>query len=352
MSVLHQAIAAAAPADAVTGEALSWQALLRRQGVGGEVVAEHVHPELAGRVRRLDEGGASLLRTGAVLLHYSIDSAAADAALEAPGPLGVVYHNITPGYLLAEANPTVAAACNRGRAGLVRLRQRTRVLIAVSAFNAAELEALGLGAVLVVPLLAPRRPRPVSPLRPAADPPAIVTVGRVVPSKRIEDVIRVVCLLQRVNAPEATLWVVGGWDGFERYRAALDDLVRDLGMPGVTFTGRVSDTSRDAHLRGASAYLCMSVHEGFCAPLVEAMAWGTPVVARACGAVPETLGGAGLVIDGEDLALFAEAVYEAATSDVLRAALAARATARLRALAPGRAAEVALAAVAPLLEAP
>ena len=54
----------------------------------------------------------------------------------------------------------------------------------------------------------------------------------------------------------------------------------------------------------------MSVHEGFCAPLVEALAHGTPVVARSAGAVPETLAGAGIVVDDHDLAVFAEALHE------------------------------------------
>lgn len=352
MSTLNQALAGAAPADAVTGEALRWQRLLADAGVDGEIVAEHVHPELAGRVRRLDEGGAALLRQAPVLLHYSIGSAAVEAALAGDAPLGLVYHNVTPAHLLAEANPAVAAACARGREGLARFRGRLRALIADSAFNARELAEAGLGEATVVPLLlSVPAPHGEADAEAGRDPGLIVSVGRVVPSKRVEDVVRVACLYQRSRDPGAELAIVGSWEGFERYRSALDALVASLGARGVRFLGRIGDEERDALYRRAGAYLCMSLHEGFCAPLVEAMASGTPVVARACGAVPETLGGAGLALDpSEDLVVYAEALHEVNVSPVLRAALRHAGRARLRELSPERVAAQAREAVAPLLE--
>jgi glycosyltransferase involved in cell wall biosynthesis len=78
----------------------------------------------------------------------------------------------------------------------------------------------------------------------------------------------------------------------------------------------------------------MSVHEGFCAPLIEALTHGVPVVARKAAAVPETLAGAGLVIDGEDLPLFAEALHEVVSSPTTRTALAEAARRRLSELRP------------------
>ena len=62
---------------------------------------------------------------------------------------------------------------------------------------------------------------------------------------------------------------------------------------GVLFTGR-ADRLPD-HYRLASVYVTTSQHEGFCVPLVEAMASGVPVVAAASTAIPETLGDAGLL---------------------------------------------------------
>jgi glycosyltransferase involved in cell wall biosynthesis len=347
---LHQVIAAATPGDAVTGQALRWRDRLRAWGCASEIVAEHVHPALEGDVLRLDRaGGGALAAADGILIHYSIWSRVVEAALAAAAPLGVIYHNVTPGDLLRAANPDVAAMCDKGRRMLGRLQGRVRVLIADSAFNARDLAAAGLGPAEVVPLLID----PVDPCErtePLPADPVIITVGRIAPNKRIEDAIRVTALLQRSGAPGTRLLVVGADDSFEAYGAALRVLVERLAVHGVRFTGRVGDGRRDALYHEATAYLCMSVHEGFCMPVVEAMQHGLPVVARSAGAVPETLAGAGIVLPDDDLAVFAEAVREASASGPLRRALAVRARRRLAELAPERIDRRMRAALAPLLE--
>jgi Glycosyl transferases group 1 len=100
-------------------------------------------------------------------------------------------------------------------------------------------------------------------------------------------------LYQRHRAPEASLVLIGSDRGFENYRRALEALVVRVGARRVFFTGPISSAARDAWYRYADVYLSMSVHEGFCAPLIEALGHGLPVVARAAGAVPETVGEAG-----------------------------------------------------------
>ena len=141
MRAVHQVLAAAAPNDAVTEQAVRWLGILAEEGVGGRVVAEHVHPAMRDVAVALDRGGRELLRDAPAVLHYSIWSRAAEAALAAHRPLGLVYHNITPGDLLREANPAAAEMCDRGRAELVRFRGRVDPLVAVSAFNGLELAA-------------------------------------------------------------------------------------------------------------------------------------------------------------------------------------------------------------------
>jgi glycosyltransferase involved in cell wall biosynthesis len=161
-----------------------------------------------------------------------------------------------------------------------------------------------------------------------------VTVGRIVPNKRLEDVIKSFTLYQRHRAPAASLVIVGADVGFETYRHALDVLVARIGARNVTLTGPISSQARDAWYDRADAYISMSVHEGFCAPLIEALAHGVPVVARGAGAVPETLGGAGLVLDGADFPLVAEALHELASSPSTRSALYDAADRRLAELGP------------------
>ena len=110
---------------------------------------------------------------------------------------------------------------------------------------------------------------------PMAEPPTGRRNGRPnCPNKRLEDVIKAFTLYQRHRAPAASLVIVGSDVGFERYGHALVGLVAQIGAENVVFTGAVSSEARDAWYARADAYISMSVHEGFCAPLIEALAHG------------------------------------------------------------------------------
>jgi L-malate glycosyltransferase len=262
--------------------------------------------------------------------------------------VALCYHNITPGKLLREFNPTVADLCDRGRASLSIFKGRMNTVIADSSFNAGELRDAGLGEATVVPLLLDL-PAEI-PRRGPSRQPVVLTVGRIAPNKRLEDVIKGFTLYQRHRASAASLVIVGSDAGFERYRRALSDLVARIGARNVYFTGAISSQARDAWYARADAYISMSVHEGFCAPLIEALAHGAPVVARGAGAVPETLGGAGLVLDGADFPLVAEALHELTSSRSTRSALYDAADRRLTELRPDRLAPRVRSALGPLLD--
>jgi glycosyltransferase involved in cell wall biosynthesis len=319
VTAVHQLLPAAAPRDAITDQAFRWRDLLRGWGYESEIVAEHVHPEMLGAVHRLDRSSRRLANRGSILLRYALWSATAELALQANGPVALCYHNITPGDFLRDFNPGLADLCDRGRAALGSFRERLDSLVADSSFNAAELRGAGLGEATVVPLLL-ELPTEVPRRKPSREP-VVVSVGRIVPNKRLEDVIKAFTLYQRRHAPEASLVIVGSDVGFEGYRTALEVLVARLGTRQVVFTGPISPTARDAWYSRADVFISMSVHEGFCAPLLEALAGGAPVVARAAGAMPETLGGAGLLLEEPDFPLVSEALHELASSEPTREAL-------------------------------
>ena len=64
----------------------------------------------------------------------------------------------------------------------------------------------------------------------------------------------------------------------------------------VVFEGHASDATVAAAFASADVLIVASEHEGFCVPVVEAMAAGLPVVAYDQGAVPEVLGDAGMLV--------------------------------------------------------
>ena len=220
MPAVHQLLPDATPYDAIMGQAFAWQKLLRSWGCASEIVAEHVHPDLLGRVHRLDRRARRLLESGGLVLRYALWSRTVDTALRAKGPVALCYHNITPGKLLREFNPAVADLCDRGRAMLPTFKGRMQAVIADSSFNAAELRDAGIGEATVVPLLLDL-PDEV-PRREPSRQPVVLTVGRIVPNKRLEDVIKGFTLYQRHRAPAASLVIVGSDAGFEGYRRALE----------------------------------------------------------------------------------------------------------------------------------
>ena len=320
-----QLLAAAAPSDAVTDQALALRAELRAAGIPSAIAAQHVDDRLRGAVVQLDRAPAGV----PILLRYSIWSDAAERALRGTERLAVVYHNITPPSLIGTGNPAVAALCERGRRELPRVAARAQVLIADSTYNADDLRAAGGTAVRVLPLLLDL-PSPPAPSARGSN--EVLYVGRLAPSKRVEDCIDALVLLRR-RRPGAHLHLVGSGDAFPAYEAALRRHARQSGVPeAVTFHGRVDDATRDRLYEQAGAYLSLSEHEGFCVPVLEAMAHGLPVVARDAGAVRETAGGGALLLPGRNAALAAAALDTVLGDAAVRAGIAANSRARLSAL--------------------
>lgn len=303
--VLHQLIASYSPYDAVSREALELRTALRDLGFESELYAEHVPPGSGNGVRWLSD--LHLNRGEGVVLHYSIWSACVETALAAEGPVILRYHNVTPPEWFEGVNPVVAELCRRARQRLPALAGSTRLALADSEFNRKDLLAAGYERTAVLPLLladASRRPS-----RANGASPLVLTVGRIVPNKRIDEIVRVFALFQRVCAPNARLRVVGPGEGFEPYETACRALADRLGARDVVFTGVVSEEEKERLYEEASAYLCLSEHEGFCVPVVEAMRFGLPVLARARGALPETLGAGGLAVETGDRAELSELLH-------------------------------------------
>ena len=161
-------------------------------------------------------------------------------------------------------------------------------------------------------------------------------VGRVVPHKRPDDLIRSVALA-RAGGVDAHLRLVGE-PLSDAFGASVASLASSL-LPGAhTIERGLSVDELGDRYRSASVFLCMSEHEGFCVPIAEAFALRIPVVARGVAAIPETVGDAGVLLAGDDDALVAaEALALVAGDPALAADLAARGLARAAEFAPAHA---------------
>jgi glycosyltransferase involved in cell wall biosynthesis len=247
----------------------------------------------------------------------------------------MVYHNITPPEYFVGVNARVADRCRRGRWELARLRNVTELALGVSEFNRQELETAGFRRTGVLPILIDweqyRHP-PVRALQEAYGRGTnLLFVGRLAPNKRVEDLIKAYYFYRRLD-PESRLIVVGSAVDTETYLAGCQKLCAELGLlDHVVFAGGVSQAELCTYYRLASAYLCLSEHEGFCVPLLEAMHFEVPVIAYAAAGVPGTMGEAGLLVQEKDFPAIAELTHRAVHDPAVRAAVVAGQRARLRA---------------------
>jgi glycosyltransferase involved in cell wall biosynthesis len=168
----------------------------------------------------------------------------------------------------------------------------------------------------------------------SADAVNFLTVGRVVPSKAIEDAIRIFAVYHWAVNPRSRLYIVGS-RYLPVYDTALDTLVVQLGLESaVEFTGLVTDAELKTYYQAADLYLHTSHHEGFGVPLLESMYFDVPILARRAAAVPETLGTAGILFSRLGYEEVAEVANLLVIDRAMRAQVVRRQRERLEDFAP------------------
>ena len=298
---IHQILAALSYGDAIGNEALRIQEVLKTAGFDSEIFAESVHPEMAGYARKLWEYKEISSPDNLVILHFSIGAGVSTFAYHLPDTILLVYHNITPARWFVGFHQHLAGLCYHGRRELEAFVPRVSLALGDSEFNRAELEAVGFHPTGVLPLLVdPKRlsgpPNPVVREMFDDEKTNFLFVGRVIPNKCFHDLIKVFAFYQKYIDRNSRLLLVGEWVGFEKYHEALVRMVDELGLVDVVFTGHVEDNELCSYYRVADLFICLSEHEGYCVPLIEAFHFGVPVMAFDAGAVPETLHDAGILI--------------------------------------------------------
>jgi glycosyltransferase involved in cell wall biosynthesis len=321
---VHQLVPSFAPRDAVGNHTLQVQQVLRHLGFRSEIYAANARPEvthLCTPFERFEPEPAAWL-----LYQASTGSPMVEWILERDEPLLVNWHNITPASLFGPWEPHVGVELEAGRRQMKALAPRTRLAIADSSYNEAELIELGYPATAVVPILLDT-----ATFDKGVDERALARlahtgtvwlfVGRIAPNKAQHDLIKAFSVYRRAYDPDARLRLVGGssshayWTALVEYIAALE-----LG-PYVDLCGDVPDGVLGAHYRAADVFVSASEHEGFGVPLLEAMHHRVPVVAFGSTAVPETVASGGVVLPEKDPATLAAAVHRVVSDSALRDAL-------------------------------
>jgi glycosyltransferase involved in cell wall biosynthesis len=326
---IHQLSVSAAYGDAIGGEIFTVRDALRDAGYESDVFVELVDARMAGEVRPYQEYREVSHPDNVVLLHFSLGSKVSALAREIDDRMVLIYHNITPAEWFAPYALGIARDCQRGRLELAALAGRAALALGDSEYNRQELEELGFAPTGVLPLIVDlaRLDGPADPLvldRFDDGRTNLLFVGRCVPNKRIEDLLRAYAYYRRCIDHRSRLIVVGEYRSFVLYFDALQALAGELGLDDVHFTGHVSQAELNAYYRVADCFVCASEHEGFCVPVFEAMYRGLPVVAYSAAAIPYSTGRGVLLLSDKDPALFAETVHQVLTDAGLRERLLAR----------------------------
>ncbi len=333
--IVNQWIPAAHRGDAIGDSARRTRDLLREMGHRSEIYALTIDEDMEAEVRPFAEPAA---RAGDLtIFHYALPSPMTEAFRALPRGRVLQYHNITPARFFASYHPEVFRIASLGRQDLATLVGHTDLALGDSEYNRQELESLGFERTGVLPIALDLRRITDAPPHPVIERmfgdglTNFLFVGRIVPNKRIEDIVRLAEMYKRYIDANYRFVFVGRTDGMPRYHATVRALIAEFDMlpERFVFTGPVPDWELAAYYRTASVYLSLSEHEGFCVPLLEAMAADVPVFAYDSSAVAETLGGAGVCWSPKDLEYAAELLGQLAFDSDMRTRIVRRQRARL-----------------------
>jgi glycosyltransferase involved in cell wall biosynthesis len=296
--------ASVVPRDAIGHDVLGMYDILVESGFSVDLIGEYFESSIPSSCRKLtveeaiEENDLDLL-----IYHHSIFWKKGETLLRSIRARRVMkYHNITPAEFFQGYSDFYEGQCRDGRdqtRRLIELFDAGDAFMADSAYNAAELLENGAAAVSVVPPFTMVADfAAAEPLTP--EPPyTALFVGRLSPNKGHFDLLHVIAAYVAQFDREIRLMMVGGFDdNLDGYRFQVLDWIEKLGISDVVeMRDKVEATTLRELFRTSSAFLCMSEHEGFCVPIIEAQASGLPVVSVGSTALRDTIGSGQIVVD-------------------------------------------------------
>lgn len=253
--------------------------------------------------------------TDVTILHYALPSPLTAAFADLPSRKVILYHNLTPPEFFEEFSPEMARISRVGRQELKALASRVDMALADSDFNRQELVQMGYTQTWVFPLFVDfeKYRRPMNRFMHELfrdDRTNILFVGRIVPNKKIDDLIRVLFYYKKYVSPLVRLIVVGKTSSLLPYYKSLVRLADEfyLKPEEICFTGHIPDDEMFSLYSAADVFLSLSEHEGFGLPLIESMIFDLPIIAFDCTAVPFTLDGSGVLIEHKKVDYIAELI--------------------------------------------
>ena len=301
--------------DAIGNDTLAIRDFIREKGYETAIYAEGIDARLPAGTALPWDRMPTLERDDILLYHASTGTPLNTALLSYGGKKVMIYHNVTPPRYFSGYSPTAEDNCRWGELQIGYIARYVDSCIADSEYNKQQLLAMGCQCPIeVCPILIPFEDYEKAPDEKLLQKyrgdgwTNLLFVGRIAPNKCQQDVIRAFYVYQKRYNPKSRLFLVGNGTG-EKYQQQLADYAQQLGIADkVIFPGHIKFNAILAYYHLADVFVCMSEHEGFCVPIVEAMHFRKPIVAYASTAIPETLGRGGLLLDSKDPELAAGAI--------------------------------------------
>lgn len=279
---------------------------LNRHGIKCCIYAEGIDPDINNEMVKPASEMPVVNKQDILVIHVTGETRIMEVLDAFRGKIIICYHNITPPHYFEPYDRKAYEFVQKGFNQLKRVASKVQYCVADSSYNKECLLNMGFtGRIDIIPIALNfdeynKNPDQKVMNLQTEECKTILSVGRIAPNKKIEDILWSFKAYKEMYDKNARLFLVGKYQDEDLYYKKLRAIVKENCIENVFFTGKVSIEELNAYYRIADAYLCLSEHEGFCVPLVEAMYFDVPVLAFSCTAVPDTLGGAGVLLQDKN----------------------------------------------------
>ena len=309
--------------DAIGNNVIAIYGALKSAGydtaIYADVIDKRIPSRTAEKIKRFKDSPDTV-----VLYHLSTGSKLNDYIKSFKAKIVIIYHNVTPPEFWHKYDYGQEKRCSEGVDSVRSLASTPEYCVAVSEFNKKDLIRLGYTCpVDVLPILIKfsdydKKPNSDTVAKFSDGYVNIVFTGRVAPNKKQEDLITAFYYYHSFVNPRSRLIIAGSYKSSDIYYRKLKAYTDAIGLEDVIFTGHIPFDQILAIYKTASVFVCLSEHEGFCVPLVEAMYFDIPIIAFDSTAIGETLGGSGILLNDKDPKIVSEAINLVMTDDELR----------------------------------
>ncbi|HBF68050.1 MAG TPA: hypothetical protein DDW20_01855 [Firmicutes bacterium] len=308
---IHQFHPSIVKGDAISNEVFLIQKILLKKNYSSEIFADNIGDSLENKVKKLDSINVS--KNDILIIHHSMGFDSFDKIIHLPCKKILIYHNITPEHFFE--NEYIKKYVRIGLKQTEQYKDYIDFAYADSNYSRRELISMGYKDVGVLPVQISLDRFTNIDVNNELDKKLkqqenILFTGRIVKNKKQIDVIKTFKLYREFFNKNAKLFLVGDKSNAE-YLAQVEKYIKNNGLEeSVILPGKVSEQDLKTYYLNASVFLCMSEHEGFGVPLLEAMKLKVPVIAYDSSAIKETMDIGGITFEEKNYSLIAALIDE------------------------------------------